>query len=60
MNISKRLSQRKNNRLPMKGKVKKGFRTLLYGCDCNCTRCMLPYGNGVCSRRKRRQCTYSN
>lgn len=27
MNISKRLSQRKNNRLPMKGKAKKGFRT---------------------------------
>lgn len=27
MNISKRLSHRKNNRLPMKGKVKKGFRT---------------------------------
>lgn len=27
MNISKRLSQRKNNRLPMNGKVKKGFRT---------------------------------
>lgn len=27
MNISKRFSQRKNNRLPMKGKVKKGFRT---------------------------------
>ena len=27
MKISKRLSQRKNNRLPMKGKVKKGFRT---------------------------------
>ena len=27
MNIAKRLSQRKNNRLPMNGKVKKGFRT---------------------------------
>ena len=27
MKISKRLSQRKNNRLPMKGKVKKGFHT---------------------------------
>lgn len=27
MNISKRLSQRKNNRLPVNGKVKKGFRT---------------------------------